>query len=352
MAHELPIRDAVLELSRQAGVSVVAPESEQSVSFELEDVDAEAAFRLVASHADLGVVYRDGVVSFGSEVDGRESFAILDPGYVDPAKAADVFAVSLGSEGEVREVGGRLAFGGSREGLRRAVDVAQGFQLGPDGWLLRVVVYEVSKQVEREVGIDLDLGFALEANAGAGAGDFVAPLTGSRAALSVSALGKLAETGSQAKVRTVGTLFLLEGEESTLQQGDSVPIPQRTVSSEGTVSTNGYQYVDTGFTITANGRRVPGGLLLTLDPKISSIKGFVEEAPIFSQSTVTGTVVVRSGEWVIMSGLQRTARSDSASGLPGVKKTPLTSMSRDEMSDGSLIICVHAERVTQGKTGD
>jgi len=349
VATDQPITQAVLDLARQAGVSVIAPQTEQTISAEFDNIDGEAAFRFIASAAGLGVLYRDGVVSFGDEVDGRESFAILDPGYVEPNRAAEVFGIALGSEGEVREVGGRLAFGGSREGLRRAVGVAKGFRLGPDGWLLRVLVFEVSEQYEREIGVDLDLGFNIEAQAGGGAGNaFPTPLSGVRAAATVTALGKLAESGTHARIRTVGTLFLLEGQESTLQQGDSVPIPQRTVSPEGTVRTENYQYVDTGFEISAIGRRVPGGMLLELTPKISSIAGFIEEAPIFTQSTVTGTVVVQSGEWVMMSGLQRTRKSDSVSGLPGVRESPLTNLSRDDMSDTSLIICVHAERVTQG----
>ncbi|MEO0853229.1 MAG: hypothetical protein AAFY15_06965 [Cyanobacteria bacterium J06648_11] len=353
IAVDMPVRDAALDVARQARVSVIAPSSEATVSLELSDVSAEEAFRRIGQSAELGVSYRSGIVSFTGERDEKEVFAVLDPGYAEPTEALDAFSTILGSQGEVRSVNGRIAYGGTREGLRRALDVASGFRNGPDGWLLRVVVFEVSDRIERQLGVDLALGASLDATGGDVAQPvdtpFFAPaLSGIRAAFAVAALASLSEDGSESRIRTSGTLYLLEGEPARLNQGERVPIPRRTVSPEGTVETAGFDYVETGFTLQAQGVRVPTGLRLTLEPTLSSVTGFVEDAPIFNERSVEGVVVVDSGEWVLLSGLSRQERSQNASGVPGLPSSYLTDEKRDTLSESSIIIAVHVQRVTRG----
>lgn len=347
IAVDMPLRDAVLDLANQAEISVSVPASEALITCNYNNVPAELVLRQLAQQSGLGVTYRDGVVNFGDEIDGREVYAVLDPGYAPPKEAADLFSIVLGSEGEVRELDGKLSYSGSREGLERALTVAEGYKLGPDAWRLTVVVYEVSDQVQRQLGVEVAAGFNGELGVGAAAGDLEQPVQGARAALSVTALGRLADSGTEAKVHTIGTLYLIEGQSSTLQQGDTVPVPRRVVSPEGTVSTEGYEYIESGFKVLANGRRVPGGLLLSLSPSVSSVTGFVEEAPILTQATVTGDVIVSSGEWVVLSGLRRSQKRVSSSGLPGIGKT----MHRDELADGWLVVCVRADRIRQAFGG-
>lgn len=353
IAVDMSIRDAALEVARQARVSVIAPASEATVSVELVDVSAEEAFRRIGEAAELGVSYRDGIVSYTGAQDDREVFAIIDPGYVTTQEAEDAFSTILAAEGEVRSVGGRIAYGGTREGLRRALDVANGFRSGPDGWLLRVVVFEVSDRVERELGVDLSVGASFDATGGDVAQPvdtpFLAPaLAGIRAAFAVAALAQLSETGTESRIRTTGTLYLLEGEPARLNQGDRVPVPRRTVSPEGTVETTGFDYIDTGFTLDAQGTRVPSGLRLELAPTLSAVTGFVEDAPIFAQRSVEGVVIVDSGQWVILSGLSRLESSRNTSGVPGLPSTYLTDLRRDSLSSSSIVIAVHVQRVTRG----
>lgn len=338
----------MLDLANQAGISVAVPTNETLITCNYNNVPAEFVFRQLASTAQLGVTFRENVVTFGDAVDGREVYAVLDPGYVQPKDAAQLFTMVLGSEGEVREIDGKLSYSGSREGLERAVTVAEGYKLGPDAWRLTIVVYEVTDQVQRQIGVEVAAGFSGEVGVGATAGDYEGSVQGARAALSVSALGRLADTGTEAKVHTVGTLYLIEGQDATMQQGDTVPVPRRVVSPEGTVSTEGYEYIESGFRVEANGRRVPGGLLLSLTPSVSSVTGFVEEAPILTQATVSGDVIVSSGEWVVMSGLRRTQKRISSSGLPVIGKT----MHRDELADGWLVVCIRADRIRQAFSGN
>lgn len=95
----------------------------------------------------------------------------------------------------------------------------------------------------------------------------------------------------------------------------------------------------------ATGVRVNDGLLLELEPSVSTIVGFVEQYPITRTSDISATAVVGSGDWIILAGLDAEERSSEASGLPGLPASYLSSVESRSHTSRSLLVLVRATRV-------
>jgi hypothetical protein len=340
--------DVVLDVGYSAGVSVAAPDGvEAVVSMDLRDVPAEVAFRELAARAGMVALYADGVVTFVPSDGQYESFAVFGVGGVDPSVLYEALQLALGREGQARPVGDRVAVAASTEGMERAQDAIRRMTEGPDGWIVQVVVTRVNRAFAREYGIDWTVGGRVRVGGGLAVGDAFERFGDLGASVSglVEAAMKASEDGRDAVVVSRASLYLLEGTPVSLQQGDAIPVPQRTISPEGVVTVTGYTTVRTGFELQCVGRRVADGLLLELRPKISSVTGTIEGAPITSERTVEAVAVVQSGQWIVLSGLDEWSASRDDRGLPVGWLGGATSERADQ---GTTLIFCRATRVYAG----
>lgn len=78
-------------------------------------------------------------------------------------------------------------------------------------------------------------------------------------------------------------MFLLrDGVTGSWSDGKNIPIPKKSVSNYGVVTTNGYTFIETGLNVNAVVRESLNGVLLKIKVSLSDIEGFVESAPITS----------------------------------------------------------------------
>lgn len=80
-------------------------------------------------------------------------------------------------------------------------------------------------------------------------------------------------------------LVIRDGSTGLWKDGERVPIPKKTVSDQGTVSTTGFEYVDVGFNLTATVKEGRKGGFLKLEIKQSQIKNYVEYSPVTSETS-------------------------------------------------------------------
>lgn len=341
----VPFKTAAIRVAEQAGVSVVVSstkEDSQPVSVSVTDVDAEVVFRSLAEQVDLEADYVDGVVTFKKHDKAAQFIQFMRPGFDSIADVEQVIRTVVGGGGEVSRLGDRLIVSGSAEVVRRANEFHKLLQVGPDGWLVEVRAVAVSRTFSRRMGLDFTVGGTLEVADGIGDDALTAafPLTGAGASWLARAILEASESAGDTTVLTFGTLFVLEGRTARFNRGQRTPIPQRTVSSEGTVTVTGFDTVQTGFQVDVSAQRVPRGVLLEVNPSISEIIGFVDERPIVSESTTSSVAVVKSGDWLILSGLDAGSYSKDSSGLPSFR-----ALQSDVYDDASVLVLVRATRV-------
>lgn len=113
--------------------------------------------------------------------------------------------------------------------------------------------------------------------------------------------------------------YMVDGSEAKFEQGQRVPIPRKTVSNVGVVTTTGFIYKNVGLTVNVSLREYGGdSALLDLSIEISELVGSVgvAQAPVTSQDSFTASAVIESGGVYLLGHLKRGGqRSERATGL-------------------------------------
>lgn len=100
----------------------------------------------------------------------------------------------------------------------------------------------------------------------------------------IDGLFNAAMSSSFADIYSSPMLLVREGSESSWKNGRRVPIPRKTVSDYGTVTTSGYDYVDVGFSVRCSVISSRVGGLLDIEISKSDIESYVESAPVTAQN--------------------------------------------------------------------
>jgi type II secretory pathway component GspD/PulD (secretin) len=342
-AVDAPASFVLLEAATQANVSITVPDTDAEVllTVDYRDTPAQVVFEQVGDRLGLAPSYADGSVSFATTGTAR-ALAVYRQGHHEPEEVVQAVQAVLGQDAEVVSIGSRVLVAGTGAQVAMSTDLAKYLEAGPDGWRLDVRVVSITDTFRRDLGLDWEIGATAELAMGGSSGDLAQVLTGSSASLVVQAVASATESTSNAALLHSATLYVLEDGTATMNQGDRLPIPRYQTSPEGTTTVIGYEFIDTGFQLTASAVRVPGGVRLQLEPAVSTVTGFVVDAPIVTESRVTAQAVVSSGEWLIISGLSTQKADDGESGLPGLR-----AIGRREQNglDASIVYLVRAERI-------
>ncbi|MEO6423659.1 MAG: type II secretion system secretin GspD, partial [Candidatus Nitrotoga sp.] len=142
-----------------------------------------------------------------------------------------------------------------------------------------------------------------------------------------SALNLLA-TDSRVKVISSPHIMVTDNQTAKIQVGDRVPITSQTQSVLG--STTGLiasiQYIDTGILLTVTPRINAGGqVTMDINQEVSAAAITTTSSinsPTISKRSVKTTVVVKSGETMVLGGLITDNNTRASSGLPFLSKIP------------------------------
>lgn len=336
------------EVGRQAGVGLAFPAQvgDKPVSFIADKEPGETAIRRLAAMVGLAAVKDGQLVQFVERGKAVEGVTLVRTGYADPTKLGEALKSMGGDDVKVTVVGDRVVVAGSPAVLERAAQMREWFDKGYDGWHLEVKLVRVSKKFAERVGIDWKVSANVKAAAGTLIDDLIpAPLVGARAEALVEAVAQFSQTDEDATIVYSAPLLVMEGRSATLQQGDRLPILRKAVSDQGTVTQTGFDTIDTGFKLRALATRVGSGVLLELEPELSAVTGFVGEVPVLSRSSVQASCVVKSGEWIVLGGLESAEKRVGRTGLPGVGSPPLGGSTDSSLSESMLLFVVRATRV-------
>jgi type II secretory pathway component GspD/PulD (secretin) len=198
-------------------------------------------------------------------------------------------------------------------GLLDAIESARA-----DTWVIQLYLVAVSDDVKATFGADTtalaNLSYSF-AKASAGLPISSTPGGGS---LTSSLSAALSTTASKASVRLVGKpLFLIgDGESANFQSGVTVPVPKKTVSDQGTVTTSGFDYIQAGLSASCSLRETTSaGAKLTVGVSIGQITGYVENAPVQTKSTFNTVAVVQAGGVYLLGSLDQDEKDINDKGL-------------------------------------
>jgi len=331
---ELLVLDAGLSLS-------YPPElAETPVYVSWEGREAFPALQALARQLGLVAIVRgEREVDLSPErASDVEVIALASP--YDPPEQVRSFAERLvSSVGGAEVVGGSVIIADIPDRIEKLEALASVLSAERSQWIIEAKFIEISSGWERRLGAELRVDGSL--NATFSADDLVDPLRGG--ALLVELLAEASAESSGARTIATSRIQCIDGRSARSDFGQRTPVPIRTVSNEGTVSTVRYDEVATGVILEVAVKELPNGAaIITATPEVSSVTGFVGDAPIVSQSRVQVEAIVPSGGVLVVGGLEMVEGSETTGG--GAAGLSLGHRERRDSASRSVVVVLRAER--------
>lgn len=311
------LADAAAMLSRYGLPLVYDPRAAAlPVRLSMTDVPAMDVLLVLASFLGPGTIAAPvggGAWYLGPPRDADRVTRLLRISSGESAEWLEAYRQVGGEDLTVAIVGDTAIVSSPADALERVVELHESLSSPRRQFLADVTLVEVSERVAQELGIEWSLS-GLGTVAGSTQKSTV------EAALVLEAELRAEQTKGRASVVATQRMLLVEGTEAEMQVGDSVPVPQRTVSPEGTVTVTGFDRIETGVLLRMEARAVAGGAVsLNLEPEVSSVSGFVEGSPIISRRRWQSTAVLDLGGLLVIGGLAERRDSQEQRNVPGFK---------------------------------
>jgi type II secretory pathway component GspD/PulD (secretin) len=175
-------------------------------------------------------------------------------------------------------------------------------------WLLQMYLISGTNSVSSELGFDTTASFDIAATL-ANSSSAITSLGVFNAVLA-SARGK-----SQYQVIAEPMMLITDGGASSIQDGETIPIPRRTVSDSGTVNTTGYDYIKTGLVVNTSLREMSTtSATCNLEIEMTQVSSYVDTAPVTTGQTFKTTAVLESGGTYLVGSLSRSSQTKDQSG--------------------------------------
>ncbi len=181
-------------------------------------------------------------------------------------------------------------------------------------WVIQLHLVSLSANELAELGVEGTPALEIAAAFGQASspGLFGALASQSKLNAGLSAVLKVAKTSGRSAVVAEPMFYLVDGSKRDYQRGGRVPVPKRTVSNQGTVTTSGFEFVQTGLTVTAELREQTERLArLSVSIDQSDITGYVEGAPITSNEHFSGDAVLASGGVYLLGSVTRSETQEA-----------------------------------------
>ena len=314
-ASQMPLGEFLRLLSQQAEVSIIWEERLDSrpVSLEVQDRTVEEVLTMVARRMQMSLAGGDGLYFVGTLNDEDRAVLIKRVGRFtqeDLKRALSVLSTDIGRVETYPD--GTVIFADRVEVLEKANELLDQLNaLDANVWLVQLYIADSRRRSHRETGMDTTLEL-----------DITTALTKSASSLEYAAkarsiLKATIEEGTN-QILAQPLFLLLDGTPATLSSVEKVPIPKRSISSEGTVATFDYAIIEAGTKITVTVRdNGQNSAQLEYTIELGEITGYVQEAPITTVQEITGTTAIRSGGTYLLGALDRTTKSSQQTG-PGI----------------------------------
>ncbi|GAB4544984.1 MAG: hypothetical protein Tsb0013_02510 [Phycisphaerales bacterium] len=184
-----------------------------------------------------------------------------------------------------------------------------------DTWVVQLHVITLSTSDVRELGLDITPAIDLSALLAASSGT-PTPDTSYAAIASLGAVLRAARESSTSSVIAEPLLLVRDGDTARVSSGRTDPVPLRTVSPEGTVQTERFEFIESGFSLDLSIREVQvDSAVISVLVSIDEVIGDVDGVPIRSGFELTAGGAVVSGGVYLIGSLQRDATSTSTTGI-------------------------------------
>lgn len=307
-SRSISVEDFCHYVAHESGVSIVtdATVGKSMVTMELQDQPLDQVLSSLARHLNthyhqvspslyfLGAIREQDEAVLVRRVRGLSAVQIMD--------AVETVSVKIGV---TAYADGLVVCSGIPDSLRQVSDVFDQIEASRPGvWCVQLYLVTMTRDDMTELGLDLVPALDVALTYGVGSNS----VSAGKLNVGLSALLSAARNRSTMAVTAEPLFYLVDGEKATFERATEVPIPRRTVSDQGTVTTTGYDKFKAGTVVEVAVREVAGGSIrLSYDLELSSLRAMSSDGfPSSDRRTYNGVSHVQSGGTYLLGSIDLT----------------------------------------------
>ena len=310
-AQAMPLTEFLRWLSNETGISVVCAKTLDSepVTVDIVSQGVDGVLSVVARRLGVQVTRTNNVYYIGQLSAEDRGVLVQRVSRLKGQQLIDSVTCLLSENGRVTGYDDGLAVVGDKvEILQRVAELFDGIEQAPcDAWFIQFFLFSFHNENLLEYGVDLSLDASLAVRIFDGADVKSGFLT---AALKASHDDKL--------VTLVSNPFfvLADGYNAGYVSGQNVPIPKKTVSDAGTITTTGYDYQQTGLQFAVSLRQIQNSKAsLSFTFESSTIVDYIEAAPITLTEKFDSTFNIKTNQPYLVGSVKTSQQSDRIVGF-------------------------------------
>lgn len=305
----MPLVAFARHVADQTGVSVVVESSldQKPVSVDVQEQRVSDVLGVVARRLGVQVTRTGDLFYLGSLRPEDRGVLVRRVVRLETDQLKSAVEALLSEQGKVVSMEGGLVVVSDRvEVLGRVSLMLQDVERAPaESWVVQLHIVSVSDSVNQEIGIDVTPSADVALSFARASGGDVS----SMASLS-TALGAVLRASKQTdlvRLEASPMFVMVDGSEARQSDGKDVPVPKRSTSAEGTVTTEDYQMVETGLIVKLGLRDIgQHRARINLAVELSEIIGYVEDAPIVDGMQFETRSIVTAGGVYLLGSMQQT----------------------------------------------
>lgn len=323
--NKMPFLSFIRWFSDSTHKGVVFPQEleKQFITAEFKNATADELISTIARRLDTSVLYIGNTIYLGKLTKDDRGVLCRKIRNFESKSLADALQIYLSESGKIKFLGDHIFISDtavSLSKLQNLMDSLDSYQ--SDTWIVQYYILLKKNNIDASAGAQVTTSGELSYNIAKGQGvdaDF-------------SDIGqnfKLILTGNSSHVHVIASplLMMSANKEAVWTDATTVPIPRKTVSDSGTVTTTGVDYKDVGLTLKVILQESSRGASLHTDLEDSSIVGYVDYYPQTQKSSLKTDCDVISGKIYLIGELRRNSGTTSISDLLTFgKKSELTNM--------------------------
>lgn len=314
----MPMEQFARILSDQTGVSIIYARALDNATVTLEVVDQPIGevLALVARRHGTTLRVLGGLYYLGDAQPQDRGVLVRRVRRLSQEDLASVLTIYASETGRHHATAdGLVVVGDTNEVLERVDEMLTLAQQETPVWAVQLHLVTITDTAATELGVESTHQATAEIKASAV--DLAATASGSSLDLTIRSVLLAGQTHSGISVEASPLFLVMDGGKATWQSGDRVPVPRRSTSPEGTVTTEGFEYVDAGTRIEVSLRETSqNAARLAIDYEQSQIVGLVETAPRTTRESLIAETSLRSGETYLIATID--SDSNKGSGAKGL----------------------------------
>ena len=305
-AHQMPLGAFCRIVSDYFSVGVVFSDKLQDkrITAEFKDTDLNTVFTFLSRQLGVDLVKVGNTFYLGDLKDEDKGILIKRVLSQDNDNLQQILNSLMSNTGKGRVLSGRIVLVSDNDFVIRriseALDSLETVDLS--SWILQLYFLVLRRDALAESGLTMSSSGTLSYN--------ISTNELKAENFKIEGIFSGIVQSSYADLYAAPMFILRDGIKGFWKDGQRLPIPKKTVSDYGTVTTSGYEYLSTGLDVSCSVRESKQGGFLEMKISLSDIQSYVEDLPVTSNTECSVALDMIPNKIYLLSELQRFSHVD------------------------------------------